>query len=444
MKLCAIQFICLYEALGGAKNYRFIFSLKYKELLKIRFRFISFIQSRLKNLSKLFANLAILPGKSTFKSSYGCIYLYILTLDCSILKNMFNKNSKRVPLQKESVLLIKGLIIGKVLTLAVVGGLLWWLWPRQVNTNVYSSSNTVSDATDTSNFQTVANVPTGSFDYGGSPAWAPIRLLVDSQIQNARPELQLRYVNPANSSPSSSSSFEMLLDGELDFAQFSRPLTEEEYATAQQRGITLQQSPVAVDAIAVVVNPSLQVPGLTVDQLQQIYQGKITNWSQVGGPDLAITPFSLRSEDRDTLLFPQQDQPFGSSIQYVSSTTEALRKVSNTPGGIYYGSAGTVVPQCSVKPLPLGETSDQLVPPYRGALVSPQQCPNQRNQINAEAFKDGSYPLINRLSVVTKQNNGQEENAGEAYTKLLLTDKGQNAIEQAGYVSLEEQTLATP
>jgi phosphate transport system substrate-binding protein len=359
---------------------------------------------------------------------------------------MVNKNSKRIRLNKESVLLLKGLIVGKVLTLIVIGGLVWWLWPRKVNNDFYASDrqNFDNKSSATSNFQSVINVPTGSFSYSGSYAWAPIRLLVDSQIQNARRELQLRYVNSANSS--SDSSLQMLLDGRLDFAQLSRPLTQEEYATAQQQGIKLKQHSVALDGIAVVVNPSLQIPGLTVNQLQQIYQGKIINWSQVGGPNLPITALSLPSDEKDLLLLSapneQKKLKFGSGVQYINTTTEALRKVSKTPGSIYYGSAGITIPQCSVKPLPLGHTSDRLIPPYQEPLVPSEQCPNQRNQVNAEAFRNGSYPLLVNLSVVTKQSNSQQQNVGEAYTKLVLTDIGQKAIAQAGFISLNKEALS--
>ncbi|ACC83842.1 PstS family phosphate ABC transporter substrate-binding protein [Nostoc punctiforme] len=358
---------------------------------------------------------------------------------------MDNTNQKKALINSEISLFLRGLIIGKVLTLMVIGGLLWWLLkPNLLSRNsVNSSSNqsykTVSNTA--SSFQTVADVPTASFNYGGSTAWASIRQLVDSQIQSDRPELQLRYVDPVNASPGSSSGIRMLLDGKLDFAQSSRPLTDEEQAIAKAQGFTLEQRQVGIDGIAVVVNPSLNVPGLTVDQLQQIYLGKITNWNQVGGPNLPITPLSQRPKDADTVIFPSNSdlkgQALGSNVQYVYSTTEAVRQLSKIPGGVYYGSARSVVPQCSVKALPLGQTAGQLIPPYREPMVSSEQCPRQRNQLNTEAIKNGSYPMIANLFVIIKQNKGREQQIGDAYTKLLLTDQGQRAIEQAGFVSVD-------
>lgn len=359
---------------------------------------------------------------------------------------MDNTNERRPLIKGDIAVFLRGLIIGKVLTLMVIGGLLWWLLrpglltrsaPETVNN---PSLDTTSDGAST--FATVTDVPPESFNYGGSTAWAFIRQLVDSQIQSARPELQLRYVDPVNSSPGSTSGIRMLLDGQLDFAQSSRPLTDAERAIAKQRGFTLEEKQVGLDGIAVVVNPSLQVPGLTIQQLQQIYLGQITNWKQVGGPNLPITAFSQRPENADTTIFSTKSdldkQALNSNVEYVYSTTEAVRQVSKTPGGVYYASARAVVPQCSVKPLPLGRTAEQLISPYREPLVQPEQCPRQRNRVNTEAIKSGNYPITTSLFVIIKQNKGQEQKAGEAYANLLLTDQGQKALEQAGFLGVNQ------
>ncbi|MBD2355707.1 substrate-binding domain-containing protein [Tolypothrix sp. FACHB-123] len=360
---------------------------------------------------------------------------------------MTNDSRKRVPLSQDAVQMIRGLIIGELVTVAIIGGLWLWLRPRlQVDNGALSSTNrdkVTTSALTASSFNTVKNLPIGSFNYGGSTAWAPIRQLVDSQIQVLRPELQLRYVNPTNASPGSGSGIRMLLDGKLDFTQSSRPLTDEEKNLAQQRGFVLEERQVGIDGVAVVVNPALKVSGLTVDQLQQIYSGKITNWKQVGGENIPITPFSQHPENADVVLrFGKQvldKQSLSSNVQYVYSTTEALRRLNQTPGGVYYASARGVVHQCSVKPLPLGVTSTQLIPPYREPFVPANDCPQKRNQLNTEAIKNGTYPMTSKLFVVIKHNQGKEQQVGEAYLRLLATDQGQQAIEQAGLIPERSQ-----
>ena len=365
---------------------------------------------------------------------------------------MSNTNERTSPHKnKDVVLLIKGLIIGKVLTLLVIGGLLWWLRPRlwsysdttTAQTTESQTSENVSVTTNGSTYNQVAGIPTGTFKYGGSAAWIPIRQVVDAQIQQARPELQLSYIQPANSNFSSGTGIEMLLNGQLDFAHSSRPLTAAEKAIAQQQGLTLTEIPVAMDGIAAVVHPSLQIPGLTVEQLQQIYQGKITNWNQLGGENLAIVPYTRHPKDGSpAAIFSTQQgqQSFGANVRSVSSTTAALRQVNRTPGAIYYASARAVVHQCGVKPIPLEEKGDRFVAPYRGSLVSTQECPTQRNQLNLAAFEDGSYPLTRNLYAIVKQDGSKAQQAGEAYTKLLLSDQGQQAIRQAGFAQAATST----
>ena len=354
--------------------------------------------------------------------------------------------TKRKPLINEELgVFVRGLVIGKVLTLMVIGGLFYWMLKSHLFSSISadSSSEKLSNIASptASTFRSITSVPPGLFNYGGSTAWAPIRQMVDSQIQGEHPELKLQYVNPTNESPGSSSGIRMLLNGQLDFAQSSRPLTPSELTTAQQSGFTLAARQVGSDAIAVVVNPSLPVSSLTINQLQQIYQGQITNWKLLGGADLPITPFSQRREDADTVVF-SGDKSFAlpvssPNVQYVHSATEALRLVNKTPGGLYYGSARALVPQCMVKPLSLSSgTSTPAIPPYLEPLVPPQECPHQRNRINTEAIKNGSYPITSNLYVIIKQNKEKSEQAGDAYAKLLLTNQGQQAIEQAGFIGV--------
>ena len=131
-------------------------------------------------------------------------------------------------------------------------------------------------------------------------------------------------------------------------------------------------------------------------------------------------------------------QSFGSRVKFVSTTTEALRALAKSPGGIYYASAPEVVPQCTIKPIAVGRQSNALVLPYQGSLVSTAECQGQgkRNQLNIDSFQRGDYPITRNLFVVVKQNNGAEQQAGEAYANLLLSAQGQELVSQAGFVRI--------
>lgn len=333
------------------------------------------------------------------------------------------------------------LILTLGITLSLVGGVFWWL---ANNSGVfYNFTNNQSRQFAQSNneaFTQVANVPSGLFSYGGSTTWAPIRREVDSEIQKLLPKFQLRYTDPTTGAPGSGTGIKMLLNNQLAFSQSSRSIKDEEYQTAQQRGFTLKEIPVGIDGIAIAVNPNLNIPGLTVTQIKNIYTGKLTNWQQVGGPNLPITAYSRRPEDGGTVEFFLENvlekEKFADNVKFIPTTTQALREVAKNPGGIYYASAPEVVDQCTIKPLPLGRTPDKLISPYQQPLIPSQNCPQQRNQLNTIAFQTGDYPITRRLFVIVKQNGQIDQQAGESYANLLLTEQGQELITKAGFVRI--------
>lgn len=282
-------------------------------------------------------------------------------------------------------------------------------------------------------YQTLAqipNVPQGTFNYGGSTTFAPLRSSsVVSSINQAYPDFGLRYTEPVGGKPGSGSGIEMLLDGQLSFSQSSRPVKDAEFAQADQRGFKLEQVAVAIDGIAFYVNPGLSIPGLTLAQARDIFTGKIKNWQEVGGPNLKITPLSRNAKAGGTVEFfidgVLEKQGLGASVKEVRDTTESLREVAKTPGGIGYATASEVIGQNSIRPLPLAKDAEGFVSPFAG---------NSPAAVNKNAFADGSYPLTRRLFVVIKRDGRLDEQAGVAYTNLLLSNEGQGLVEQAGFV----------
>ncbi|AFY53764.1 phosphate ABC transporter substrate-binding protein, PhoT family [Rivularia sp. PCC 7116] len=335
----------------------------------------------------------------------------------------------------------KVLVLALLITLGIVGGVYWWL-ARSFDIPLGSISNNQSQPNlqfAGSGFASVQKVPSGLFSYGGSTTWAPIRKEADSAIATALPKFQLRYTNPTKGSPGSGSGIKMLLNNQLAFSQSSRAVKDKEYQQAQQRGFKLQEIPIAIDGIAIAVNPELNIPGLTLAQLKDIYTGKITNWQEVGGKNQQIVPYSKISEGGTVEFFVNnilEKEEFSKNVEKISTTTEALRKVNQNPGGIYYASAPEVVGQCGIKPLPIGRTQSQLIPPYQEPYVPNSDCPQKRNQLNVDAFRSDEYPMTRRLFVVVRKNGQIDEQAGMAYANLLLTDEGQKLISKAGFVRI--------
>ena len=287
----------------------------------------------------------------------------------------------------------------------------------------------------------VPNVPQGSFKYGGSTSFAPLRSQnIIKAIAKAHPQFKLIYSDQIPHKHGSGIGIEMLLAGKLSFAQSSRTLKESEILQAQKLGFTLKQIPIAIDGIAFYVNSQIPVSGLSLNQIRDIFTGKITNWKQLGGSNLPITPFTRNPQFSGTADFFKQKvlagEELAPNVRQVETTTDSIRLVAKTPGGIGYATASEVIGQKSVNPmflatinpLPLSIVDNQdFVPPFNI---------NNKNIVNMSAFANGSYPLTRPLFIIIKQNSGIDEQAGRAYTNLLSSKQGQQMIEQAGFVTM--------
>ncbi len=327
-----------------------------------------------------------------------------------------------------SKLMLMGLL-GGAICFSAIGGWLWWKHP-------------ICSLGDSRTKLKIKTPPGQLFNYGGSTTWVPIAQPFHETIKTALPNFQ---VNPPKYS-GSVEGIEQVLGGYFAFSLSSTHLQDKNLAEARQQGYELIQKSVAIDAIAVGVNPQLKVPSLTLTQLKDIYTGKIRNWQEVGGPDLPITPYSREPAQGGTVRFFTDavlaGQPLNTEIvQLVNSTTTGVSKVSQDPGGIYYASAPALVPQCGIRPLPLGLPGKAPIAPYQGDLVPLESCPQQRNEINFAAFKSGEYPLTRNLFVIIKDfpgENDAQEQAGRAYMNLLLTGKGQAMVKESGFVPVAQ------
>lgn len=307
-------------------------------------------------------------------------------------------------------------------------------------------------------FSAVTNVPTGQFRFGGSTSWATTRQSqssLDSSIQGAFPQFKLVYTDPdpakvqsittgkCSSKPGSNTGICMLIEGDLEFAQSSISLAKSKYAD-QVTKYRLQEIPVAYDALTVVVNRQLNISGLTMAQLRDIYMGTVTNWNQVGGPNLLIVPFS-RDPNAGGTVSSFQDLVLGKAGQFnfdvvkiVKTPNDGLQRVKSNPNAIYYGSAKEmIVDFCDSKPLLIGSNQSNLVAPFRKPLQTPNDCrQGKKNQINTDSIKTQDYPLTRKIYVIFKADGLNSQKAGESYAHLLKTQQGQDLLEKAGFVGI--------
>ncbi len=293
-------------------------------------------------------------------------------------------------------------------------------------------------------FANVANIPEGTWFYGGSTAWNKINETVSPRLRQVIPEFYLTHRKPLNKPPGSGTGISMLLDDNLSFSQSSRPLKASEMEKAKTRGFELQQIPVAIDGIAVIVNHDLNIDGLTVEQIVQIYSGEVTNWQELGGQDLIINPLTPPLGSGATGFLRAQvlgALDLADNVEQIETPRDAIKKVAeetlDASASIYLASAANLIGECSVKPVAIAlSPKDNFVKPYQGELPPPNECQQGDIIPNFSAFRNDEYPFVRRLFVVIRQDNTLQEKAGQAYSELLLSDEGQKLIQESGFIAI--------
>jgi phosphate transport system substrate-binding protein len=136
-----------------------------------------------------------------------------------------------------------------------------------------------------------------------------------------------------------------LVNGTCDVANSSRPIEDKEREAIVKAGHEPKEFIVAQDALSIVVHPSNPVNELTVAQIKDIYKGTVTNWKQLGGPDLKIT-INSRETSSGTYKFFQEHvlnkEPFADEAQLQPSTNAIVQNVAKDRGAIGYVGLGYV------------------------------------------------------------------------------------------------------
>lgn len=216
-----------------------------------------------------------------------------------------------------------------------------------------------------------------------------------------------------------------LLNGTVDLANASRDLSEEERAAARNVGFEPVQEAVALDAIAVVVNPANPVDALTVPQLADIFTGRITNWREVGGEDRPIVILSRECNSGTYMYFLEEvvrqgrkdcEDLFSPNALLMPSSEGISSEVRQNPNAIGYDGLGYVTP-------------DQKVL----AVAREPGAPYVRPTV--ETVVDGSYPIARPLYMITR---GQATGAIAEYLQWIKGPEGQAIVRELGFVPLQQ------
>ncbi|RKX58414.1 MAG: phosphate ABC transporter substrate-binding protein [Thermodesulfobacteriota bacterium] len=203
-----------------------------------------------------------------------------------------------------------------------------------------------------------------------------------------------------------------LIDGICDIADASRPIKDKELKKALEKGIDPVAHVIAMDGIAVIVHPSNPVNEITLTQLKDIYTGKISNWSKLGGKNQKIVVISRdvasgTFECFNKLVLKKERVRPDALLQ--ASNAAVFSVVKRTKGAIGYVGLGYL--NSEVKALKV----DGVLPSQYTVLK-------------------GTYPISRPLFMYT---DGKPKGLVKDFIDFVLSKEGQKIVKEEGFVPLK-------
>ena len=259
------------------------------------------------------------------------------------------------------------------------------------------NDNSADTNTDGSNTETTLS---GTVSTDGSTSMEKVINSLGESFMSMNKDVKFTY-NPTGSG----SGIQAVSEGRCDIGLSSRALKDDEKASG------LVETVVALDGIAIVVNPENPVSDLDIDTIAKIYTGEITNWKDVGGNDAEIVLIGREagSGTRDGFESITDTKDACQYRQELTSTGDVINTVSQNPDAIGYASLSAVGD--SVKALTVGGV-----------------------EATEATVKDGSYVVQRPFVLVTKEGTKLSP-AAQAFFDYALSADAASIIAAAGAVA---------
>lgn len=214
-----------------------------------------------------------------------------------------------------------------------------------------------------------------------------------------------------------------LINGTVDIANASRQIKDQEKENAEANGISPVEFVVARDAIAVIINRENPVNELTLEQVSDIYSGKINNWQEVGGDDRPIVRLSRETNSGTHVYFLEQvlrlgdkerDTLFSTDTLLLPSSEGITTEVRQNPNAIGYDGLGYVTHEVKMIAIARDEDADYVLP-------------------SAETVNSKAYPIARDLYMYSA---GQPTAAIEQYLHWIMGPDAQMIVEELGFVPI--------
>ena len=263
------------------------------------------------------------------------------------------------------------------------------------------STNPTADTTEPSAAPTqAAEELSGNVNVNGSTSMGDVIAALTEGFNEANPDVTINYTGSG-----SGAGITGVLDGTCDLGLSSRALTDDEKSQGAVENI------IALDGVAVVVNPENTVTDLTTEQIAQIFTGEITNWSELGGADAEIAVFGRENGSGTRSAFEEivgVEDACVYTNEY-SSTGDVIGNVASNPNAIGYASLSAV---------------DETVTAVQVNGVAPSE----------ETGQDGTYEIQRPFVIVTVEGTELSAEA-QAFLDYAMSADVADIIAAAGAVS---------
>ena len=255
----------------------------------------------------------------------------------------------------------------------------------------------------------------------GSDTIVNLALAWAEQYQAEHPDVRISVTGGGSGTGIAS-----LINGTVDIANASRQIKEEEIAEAKSNGVEPLEHIIARDAIAVIVNAENPVSQLTLQQISDIYSGKIKNWSELGGEDRPIVRLSRETNSGTHVYFletvlrmgdSEDETLFSMDTLLLPSSEGIIAEVRQNPNAIGYDGLG-YVPE-DLKMIAIAEKEG-------GAYVLP----------SIPTVNDKTYPIARDLYMYT---DGEPTGIVKEYLDWILAAEAQEIVAELGFVPVSSE-----
>jgi phosphate transport system substrate-binding protein len=215
-----------------------------------------------------------------------------------------------------------------------------------------------------------------------------------------------------------------LINKTVDIANASRQIKPEETKLAEQNGIQPVEFVIARDAIAVIVNPENPVGQLSLQQLSDIYSGKLTNWREVGGEDRPIVKLSRETNSGTHVYF----------LEEVVRLGEADNQTLFSPDTLLLPSSEGIVAELRVNPNAIGYDGLGYVPPDLKVVAVAKQPGGPYVKPSVETVNNATYPIARDLYMYTA---GEPSGAVKIYLDWIMSSEAQQIVTELGFVPIK-------